>query len=528
MKPKRHGHKDYFINLIFPAFVFGAITGVLTAVTVAGYKWCAGQVIGLSQRGYEWLQEHWYAIPIALGLLLGAALLIAYLHRKLPNIRGGGIPTAIGMLRGQIPFRGLRNFIGIILMSLGTFLIGVPLDYEAPSVLIGTLIGHGGIFTLAKKHRAWNRYSMTGGACAGFSSATGAPITGIMFAVEEAHKNVSPMIIMVAATSVMFANMVSGILSPVLGVSEKLFPAFDIPSLRVEEYWVAFVIGIVVGLFAAGALRYYHAISRLFTTTLAKIPLFVKIFAVFAITLILGVCSRSFISNGHAVIEGLFHHSPAIWMLALWLILRLTNTFAANHNGITGGLTLPTMALGAILGSIVGKIGVVCGLDERYLGVMIVLGMTACIAGMMKVPITAIVFSIEVLSCSDNILPVIIAAAISFIITEVFHGHSINHSVMENRIEELREGKTATVVDMRVTVQPSAFAIGKQVRDIFWPSDLFVLSIRHCEETCERVDGHGEKVIRAGDILHVHYSTYDDEITKDELYAIVGEQPVST
>ena len=30
---------------------------------------------------------------------------------------------------------------------------------------------------------------MTGGACAGFSTATGAPISGILFAVEEAHQN---------------------------------------------------------------------------------------------------------------------------------------------------------------------------------------------------------------------------------------------------------------------------------------------------------------------------------------------------
>lgn len=38
MKRKHTGYRNYFINLIFPAFVFGAITGVLTAVTVAAYK----------------------------------------------------------------------------------------------------------------------------------------------------------------------------------------------------------------------------------------------------------------------------------------------------------------------------------------------------------------------------------------------------------------------------------------------------------------------------------------------------------
>ena len=35
---------------------------------------------------------------------------------------------------------------------------------------------------------------------------------------------------------------------------------------------------------------------------------------------------------------------------------------------------------------------------------------------------------------------------------------------------------------------------------------------------------HGEKAIREGDLLHVRYSTYDEDQTREELMAIVGEQ----
>ena len=72
-------------------------------------------------------------------------------------------------------------------MSLLSFLMGVPLGNEGPSVQIGTAVGRGTTRIALRKRFAWDRYSMTGGACAGFAVATGAPISGILFAVEEAH-----------------------------------------------------------------------------------------------------------------------------------------------------------------------------------------------------------------------------------------------------------------------------------------------------------------------------------------------------
>ena len=80
------------------------------------------------------------------------------------------------------------------------------------------------------------------------------------------------------------------------------------------------------------------------------------------------------------------------------------------------------------------------------------------------------------------------------------------------------------VKDTHVTVAEGSFAVGKQVRDIFWPNNLFVLSVNHGEKSGSRVDEHGENHIHPGDVLHVRYSTSDVEATEDELWAIVGEQ----
>ena len=207
-------YKNYFINLIFPAVIFGSVTGILTAVVITLYKLCAKHVIAASEAGYHFLRENLLWVLPVLAVLVGVSFLFAYIYRRVPNLKGGGIPTSIGMLRGILLCRWESNLVGLFFMSLTSFLIGVPLGNEGPSVQMGAALGRGSVRTLAKKHRAWNRYSMTGGACAGFSIATGAPISGVLFAIEEAHQRVSPMILVVAATSVLAGGITTDLLAP--------------------------------------------------------------------------------------------------------------------------------------------------------------------------------------------------------------------------------------------------------------------------------------------------------------------------
>lgn len=519
--------RTQLFNLMFPAVIFGSITGVLTSLVVLLYKVCAKYIISFSETGYHYIRLHLYwAIPALVGML-AFAFLLARIYKRNPNLRGGGIPTSIGILRGVIPAKWLSNLVGIFLLSLGTFLFGVPLGNEGPAVQMGTAIGRGSVFSFAKKHRAWDRYAMTGGACAGFATATGAPISGILFAIEEAHGRISPMIIIVSAVSVLFSRITTELLAPVLGVSVNLFPSLELPALSLKDLWIPALVGIIVGFFAVLFLNYYRAINAFFSKKLAKIPQIWRIFAIFALTLLFGLFSLSFVSTGHELILELFEGKIAIYMLLLILLVRSTLTLSASVTGVTGGMFVPILALGAVLSSALGKaLQLLFDLPQEYYMVILVLGITACISGMMKTPLIAILFSIEALSCYENILYVIIAAAFAFIIPELFGAVSINDSVLERRVESQNEqrGKQPKVIDTFVTVQKGAFAVGKQIRDIFWPANLFVLSLKHDQLHGAEVDEHGGKEICEGDILHVRYSTYDESATKEELTAIVGEQ----
>ena len=521
MKPK--AYINYFINLICPAFVFGSVTGILTALVITLYKLCAGFVIGVSESGYEYLRSNPYWIFIVIVAFIGIAILLSVLYKSLPNLKGGGIPVSIGFIRGLLPFKWFVNLVGVFFLSLLSFLIGVPLGNEGPSVQMGTLLGRGSVSPLLKKHRVWSRYSMTGGACAGFSVATGAPVSGIVFALEEAHQSFSPMIMIVASTSVMFAHITTEVLSLFFNINTRLFHSLTLPDFKIRDIWVPVVVGIAVGVLAVLVLKYYKIISSFLNKKLGFIALKYKIFIVFVLTLVAGLVSFSFVSTGHHLIDELLLSSPSFIMLFAILIIRTTLTFSANSCGITGGLFLPIMSLGATASAIVGKGLVLLGVDSGYYTLIVILGITACISGMMKTPFTAIVFAIEALSCSGYILPVIVVACVSYVVTEMFDAKSVTDISLENTIESFYHGKEYKVYDTFVQVEPSSFAVGKQIRDILWPSNLFVLSVKREDKDAE-VDVHGGKQLKAGDILHVRYSTYDEPNTKAELISIVGSQ----
>lgn len=519
-------YKNRLKNIIMPALVFGSLTGIFTSVIVTLYKLCASHVIHFSENAYGVMREYPWFIPAGAGVLFLAALIYKWVLTRFPNIRGGGIPTSIGLLRGIFVFRWGINLVFVFAASLLSFLIGVPLGNEGPSVQMGTSAGKGVIDIFAKKQRAYSRYAMTGGACAGFSVATGAPISGMLFAVEEAHQRISPMIIIVSAVSVMFAGITSAIISPLLGVNTSLFHWENaIKILSIRDYWIPVLVGVVLGGFAVAFLTAYKKINGFVSATFSKIPFYFRILIILAVTFGFGLLSFDFISTGHELTLALFEQNKGILILLAILAVRSVLTLFANTNGITGGIFLPIISLGAVVSAVIGTVCVkYCGMGGEYYTVILVLGIAGCISGMMKMPLTAVFFAIEALGCYNNLIPVIIVTAAAYSITEIFGVKSINDTVIEARVEKIYADKEPVLEDTLVEVKEGSFAVGKQIRDIFWPNNLFVLSIHHPHQSHDEVDEHGEKLIQAGDTLHVRYSTPDLDATKEELWAIVGEQ----
>lgn len=509
--------KANFIRHIGTGLLLGGITGGITGAVITLYKFCAKQIIHLSEQGYAFLRHHpLWLIPTVMGLL-GVAALLALVYKKTTNLRGGGIPTAIGVLRGVMPFRWLRNASGITVMSLTTFLLGVPLGNEGPSVQLGTALGRGSTLLLGKENRGWDRYGMTGGACAGFATATGAPLSGILFAVEEAHHKVSPLLLVVATAAVGTSRLVSELLSPLLGISSDLFPALHLTEMTVADGWIPLTIGLLMGLFAVAFLSLYRRMANLLSQQLAKVADTYKIFAVLALTLTMGVISYSLISTGHELMLDLFARQVMFPLVAVLLVVRTLLTMSANVANLTGGIFLPLLAIGGTLAALFAFTAEALGLDPSYYPVILVLGITACIAGMMKMPLTAIAFAVEALSAHTIILPVLIAAGMAYGIAEWFGAESVNDRVLDLRLEHLRHDRQRVINEVTVTVRPHSFAVGKEIRDIFWPDGLFVLPVDHKRAL-------GRKTLDAADVLRIRYATYNETRLWEELTNLIGPQ----
>lgn len=517
----------YFKNIIIPVLLFSFITGTLTGALVVGYRYVATKIISYSQQIYSFLRNNLIYALLAVPFCIIITAVNRLFNKLTPDAKGGGIANAIAFLRGLVTFKWLRTLTGVIIGSLLTFLIGTPLGNEGPSVLSGSAIGCGVVETLGKKNKAWKRYIMTGGASAGFAVATNAPISGIMLALEEAHHRLSPMLLMVSGATVSFAIIASHIFSNLLGIDPNLFKSLAPIVLEISDLYIPVVIGLIIGFFTVAFTKLIKFIRKKIVVSTTAFKKTLSILLIFLCTVIFGLISQEFIGTGHHLIEHLLtDKSQPIYLLLIILLVRFLLTSAGTSAGITGGTFIPTLAFGALISASIAKILIILGLNESYYQVIILLGMTACISGATKTPITAMVFAFEALFLFTNVLSVAIVAIVSYIISEIFCPKSVNDEIMEFRVEEENENKERQLVDTVLTVQENSFAVGKQIRDILWPNNFFVLSIKR-SDTRPEIDEHGEKNMYPGDKLHVRYSTFNHSQTKEEISAILGKQEFS-
>ncbi len=508
----------HFLSSTLPALIFGAISGVLTGLVITLYKFFAKQAVALSEGFFLFLKlTPWFLIP-ALALVFGVSLILSRIYRKEPDLQGGGIPSSVGALQGLFSFRWIQTAVGSFFLSLVAFLFGVPLGTEGPSVQLGTALGAGATEYAPEKYKPWKRFSMTGGASAGFAVATGAPISAIFFAIEEAHQRISPLIVLTATVSVLTAQITSSLLSPLFGVELALLPSQNIPAFPLSSLWIALVVGILFGAFSVLFLKFYSLLHRLIKGKLKRVKQSIKIFLVFALTLAAGMFSENFISTGHHLLTELFTLSLPLLPLLLIIIIRSALTLSANISGITGGIFLPLLAIGGTVGALIYRIFSLFGGKEELLPFLLCLGICGCIAGMMKMPLTAILFGVEALGLSSNLLFLVLVCTLSYAIPESLGEESIGERVLETKKEALILKTTRIEKELELTVDPDAFAVGKEIRDIFWPNGVFILSVKKASPE--------STLLSHDDTLLVRLTTYDEEKTMTELQAILKAPPM--
>lgn len=509
----------YLQNILLPCLLFSSLAGILTGLTVFLFRLAAGAVVSLSEEIYAAVRANPILLP---ALLVGAALvglLAALILRHAKSCRGGGIPTAVALLRGLIRFPWINSIFVLFPTAMLSFLAGLPLGSEGPCVQMGTAVGSGTVRIFAKKHQAWERYIMTGGACAGFAAATGAPISGIFFAFEEAHRRFSPMLFMSAAMAILTSTVTTQLLCDFSGIRFTMFAFVADSSLPLSFLWAALPVGILSGLFAILFTKAYHVVGKFVKKTLAAIPFIPKLMLVFVAVAICGFASGELIGSGHHLIAELLSGKGIWYLLLIALAVRTLMLLLSNRAGATGGLFVPSLAFGAIIGALAGDALIAMTvLPAEYRALMVVIGMASFLSASARTPIMALTFAAEALCGFSNILPVAVGVTAAFLIIEAVGVAPFNDTVIESKVEAEHRGKTAQVVETHLKVGAGSFAVGKETRDILWPPACVILSVG------KQRAGADYAALEVGDSLHVRYQTYDPVATAAALASILGEQ----
>lgn len=511
-------------NLYLPCVGFSVVAGFFSAIIITIFKLCAETVIHLSVTIYGLVRSTPTLIPVFVLGIAAIGLVASFIYPLSRSSRGGGIPSSVAAIRGILNFRWWACIIILPFSALMSFLCGLPLGTEGPCVQLGTAVGDGIIKCIApQKHKGWRRYIMTGGASAGFSLATSSPITAIIFAMEELHRHFSPLLMMVASISVMVAQITVQLFS-LLGIGTSgLFHIPQIAELPPRLLFVPLVVGGVCGVGSLLFTKLYQCINKVIHALVKKISVKILFPLLFASVSVIGLFISDTLGTGHSLTEKLFD-THIVWsFLVLVFLIRAVFMIASNTAGVTGGIFLPTISFGATLGALCGEVMVFLGWinKEQYI-LIVVLGIVAFLGATSHIPITACVFAIEALGGYSNVVAVIIAVTVSFLIIGIFGGEDFTDAVIESRVRSVKKGKTATVIDVPLTVNKNAFVIGKELRDILWPNACSVVSIERSPEH------RGKHEILEGDIITVHYKTYDPTVTAEEIKILMGEQSPDT
>lgn len=514
---KNINRRHHIRNILIPCLLQSGICGVLTGAWIFLFKTIASYVIEFSFSAYAYARENPKMIPL---FLLAAAFVgvNSYLILKyVPSCKGGGIPTAITFIRGFLSFKWVSSVFVLFVSTLFTFLGGIPLGNEGPSVQMGCAIGRGTVNIFSRKNKSWDKYIMTSGACAGFAAATGAPISAILFSIEEIHHRFSPLLFMATSSAVLSSRVTMSLLGDIFNKDTALFHLSVESILPMKFIWATVVVGAVAGIVAIGFTKLFDLFNYLINTAMKKIPLFVKVVPIFIIVAVLGIFSEGFIGSGHDIAHDILSgHNAAWYILLLYLLVRAVLLFASNQTGISGGLFVPSLAFGAIVGGVVADLLIKFGLyPAEYRIILVIVGMVAFLAAASRIPITATIFAVEALSGLSNIVPIAIGVAVSYLVIEAVGVVAFADKITERKIEDSHKGKTVYVADARFVVCPDSFAVGKEIRDILWPPTCVVSSVY-------RSNPH-TSLLCVGDSLHLKYKTTDKDATLSILKSLLGE-----
>lgn len=466
--------KDYRIIYISKGIVTGLITGIIVSLFRLGIQAILDHVITLYQFFHtepQWLIM-WGILSIVVAIIIGKMV------ESDPDIKGSGIPQVEGQVQGVVQTKWYsilwkKFFGGLLANGFGLFL-----GREGPSIQLGSSVGNG-VSRLSNSDEVQESILLSSGAGAGLAAAFNAPIAGLMFVLEEVHHNFSPIVAITTFAATITSNFVA---LNVFGLA----PVLDIGSLDIFPLhyfgWTA-LLGIILGL--AGWV--FSKVLLVLPSLYAKVPLIPKTFNVLIPLLLvipIGYYLPEVIGGGSSVVVNLENWQLSLSLLAGLFVLRFVFFMISYGSNVPGGMFLPILSLGGIIGCFVGQIAIIYfDVEPSLLTHFIIFAMAGYFTAIGKAPLTAILLVTEMVGGLNQLMPLAIVSLFAYITADLLEVKPIYEELLERMVATKHSNCIGRRFSFVFPVDPSSDFSGKAIKDIEWPQSVLVVGVRRGENT---------------------------------------------
>ena len=389
---------------IFLSVLIGLYSGLLVVSFQIAIAWTRLHLLGSSLA-----PPHARVVLVPALAGLGVAALVM---KVFPRVRGSGVnqtKSAVYISDGYIPFSTVIGKFITCALAIGS---GQSLGPEDPSLQIGAGIASafGRRFQLSR-----DKLRLIGpvGAAAGLAAAFNAPISSVLFVIEEVigkwSAGVLGAIVLSALSSVVVMRNFLG--------SEPLFRVTSYRLGHPSELVAYAVLGITGGFASVLFVKLIASVRP----RLMRLPRWTQYLQPAAAGLLVGTIGIGFpqvMGAGYEVIDQAMHNQYTWQVLAILAVMKIAATSISFSSGTPGGMFAPSLFIGAMLGGAVG------GIEHHFfpgltgsVGAYALVGMGTLFAGFLRVPMTSVFMVLELSGNYSIIVPVMISNIIAYVIS---------------------------------------------------------------------------------------------------------------
>ena len=500
---------EHWQGFQFKLFWEGIVVGIFSGLVVSLFRFLLLKAetfrISLYAKLVQ-LPDSYAAGWFAVLLMIGGVLY--WLTKHEPMAGGSGIPQVKGVILGLMRM----NWFRILWVKLTAGVVGLgaglSLGREGPSIQLGAVMAQG-VSRFLGRTRMEERYLITSGASAGLAAAFNAPLAGVMFSLEELHRNFSAVVLLPAMTAAMTATFVSQLLfGRALTFNFRSIPRFPLDEHVLYAIVIAVIAGICGVVFNAGLLN----IHRFYSLPVFK-NLYVKITFALLCAGVLGFVLPQVLGGGNRLVDELAMKIFPLRLLFTMLAGKFIFTLISYGTGVPGGFFLPMLVLGALVGSICASFLTMFQLILPSHGAnMLIIAMAAFFSASVRAPITGTVLICEMTGSFYHLMILGMASAIAYIVAQLCGSPPIYEALLLRSLKNHSTPEPNTVKKERniieVPVSSGSQIENKKVGEISWPPHTLLVDVKRGSD---QLIPDGSTIIRAGDFLYVLAETENAE-----------------